>query len=104
MDIERIHKLTEKVLYCLEKNPATRNDDALLTINIIQTYLPDEVMDREGRLFISARALLRVREDAVKRIRAKIQNEEGRFLPTSEAVRKARKISEEAWFTWSKTQ
>ena len=29
MSIERIHKLTEKVRYCLEKHPETRNNKAL---------------------------------------------------------------------------
>jgi len=109
MEIEKIHRLTEKVRYCLEKYPEARNDDAVLTLRIIEAYLPDDVrmiVVQEGEKpvpFVRYRALIRVREDQVKRVRAKIQNEEGRFLPTDERVRKARKISEEAWFKWSKT-
>jgi len=37
------------------------------------------------------------REDHVKRIRAKIQNEEGRLLPTRWEVAKQRKIEEQKW-------
>lgn len=44
------------------------------------------------------------REDHIKRIRAKIQNEEKKFLPTTEEVRRQRKISEEDWRAWSKNQ
>lgn len=44
------------------------------------------------------------REDNVKRIRAKIQNEEKKYLPTSLEVAKQRKINEEDWRAWSKNQ
>lgn len=44
------------------------------------------------------------REDNIKRVRAKIQNEEHKYLPTTEEVRKQRKISEEEWHAWSVNQ
>ena len=37
------------------------------------------------------------REDNVKRIRAIIQNEEGRFLPTTQQVAKRRDIEMDKW-------
>ena len=89
--------LKEKVLYVLERNPETRNDDAILTFTIIATYLPDEVIIKDNKYFISTYALKRVREDNVKRIRATIQNEDKKFLPTLESVRRQRKINEEDW-------
>lgn len=89
--------LKEKVLYVLERNPETRNDDAILTFTIIATYLPEEVIIKDGKYFISTYALKRIREDNVKRIRAIIQNEEHKLLPTLESVRRQRKISEEQW-------
>ena len=41
------------------------------------------------------------REDNVKRIRAKFQNEKKMYLPTSLEVARQRKISEEEWRAWS---
>lgn len=105
MEIARIEKLTEKVRACLEKHPDTRDDDVLLTYRIIETYRPDDVrqieVDGSPVVFIRARAVFAVREDQVKRIRAKIQNELGEFLPTNPEVRRKRKISEEAWQRWA---
>lgn len=110
MEIAKINLLTEKVRYCLEKYPETRNDDALLTLRIIQAYLPEDVHliavpdSPKPVAFVRYRALMRVREDNVKRIRAKIQNEEGLFLPTDPKVREKRKINEEAWLKWARNQ
>lgn len=101
--MEYLKNLREKVLYVLENFPDTRNDDAILTFHIIYTYLPDEMLNEKGKWYISTNALKRVREDHVKRIRADIQNGNprknipGRFLPSSEAIRRQRRISEEAW-------
>lgn len=44
------------------------------------------------------------REDNIKRIRAKIQNEEHKYLPTTLEVARQRKISEEEWKAWSRNQ
>lgn len=44
------------------------------------------------------------REDNIKRIRAKIQNEEHRYLPTTPEIRAKRKISESEWRAWSQNQ
>lgn len=104
--IEKLKDLKSKVLEILEKYENTRNDDAILTFMIIYTYLRDEmfvkkVIDVDGiakdKYYISTTALKMVREDHVKRIRAKIQNDELKFLPTKEEVRKARRISETTW-------
>jgi hypothetical protein len=122
IEIERIHNLKEKVMYVLERFPDTRNDDALLTFRIINTYLPQEciylfdtgerviasemnpthklwVNRAAAKVYISTKALQRVREDNVKRIRAKIQNDKTnpRFLPTDSVVAMKRRINEEAW-------
>jgi len=95
--MQRIKNLEEKVLYVLEKHKDTRNDDATLTFYIIWEYSRKDVMQHEGKTWISTEALRWCREDACKRIRAKIQNERGLFLPTTEEVRKKRNISEERW-------
>lgn len=102
MSKERIKLLAEKVKYCLNKFPDSRNDDTLLTYYIIATYLPDEIEKKEsGKVYISYEAMGRIREDHVKRVRAKIQNEEHKYLPTDPIVRKKRKISEAYWHQWS---
>lgn len=95
--MDRIKMLKDKVLYVLNRYPETRNDDAILTLTIIATYLPDEVLVQDDKHYISTYALRLIREDNVKRIRAVIQNEEHKYLPTLEAVRRQRKISEEEW-------
>lgn len=101
--MEYLKNLREKVLYVLENFPATRDDDAILTFQIIFTYLRDEMITEKGKWYISTTALKRVREDHVKRIRADIQSGNprkqipGKFLPQNEAVRRQRRISEEEW-------
>ena len=44
------------------------------------------------------------REDNIKRVRAKIQNEEKKYLPTNLEVARQRKIAEEDWKAWSRNQ
>lgn len=80
----------------LELYPHTRNDDAQLTFAIIWKYLPKEVIQMDGRSFISTDALKTVREDNVKRIRAKY-NEEGFYLPTDSKVIERRKSNQKDW-------
>jgi len=92
-----LDNLKEKILFCLENFEITRNDDAQLTFFIIHKYLPNEIIQVEGKWFISTEALKQVREDNVKRLRAIVQNLEHRFLPTTEEVRKKRKIGEQEW-------
>ena len=95
--MDRIKSLEEKVLYVLEKHEKSRDDDALLTFLIIWEYSRKYVKEEDGKTWISSEALKWCREDAVKRVRAIIQNKKGLFLPTTEKVRKQRKISEEKW-------
>jgi hypothetical protein len=98
---DRIKYLEEKVLFVLEKHPKTRNDDALLTFTIIWEYSNKSIKEIDGKTYVSTEALKWCREDAVKRVRAKIQNERNQFLPTDPLVRKKRRISEETWRSWA---
>lgn len=41
-----------------------------------------------------------IKQSDVQRVRAFIQNKKKLYLPTSEAVRKARKISQDSWEEW----
>lgn len=95
----RIQHLKEKVEYCLEKHPDTRNSDIRLTNSIWVEYYSDKLLkDDKGRYMVRLLDLYDLpTEDHVKRIRAVIQNDEHKFLPTDEKVRRQRKIAEETW-------
>ena len=89
-----IKTLKQKVIEVLKKYPETRNDDILLTTQIWREFYWSHLEDDK----IALRDLHKVpREDHVKRIRAKIQNEEGLYLPTSWIVAKKRNINEDVW-------
>lgn len=97
--VDRIIKLRDQVEYCLKHFPKTRNSDVLLTIQVWATFYRSFVFrDNEGQWSIRFKDLLHLpREDNVKRIRAKLQNEKVLYLPSDQKVREARGISEEAW-------
>lgn len=83
----------------LEADEQSRNSDIRLTQMVWYRYFPTMLFkDKDDKLCIQLAALhLLPREDNIKRIRAKIQNEDHKFLPTDQAVRVKRKISEEEW-------
>lgn len=95
----RINGLTAKVEHCLEFYPETRNSDIKLTNCIWFVYYKGLLFkDNNGKWSVNLLNLYDLpREDNVKRIRARIQNEEMRFLPTILAVVRKRRINEEAW-------
>jgi|ETNvirnome_2_300_1030623.scaffolds.fasta_scaffold186314_1 hypothetical protein len=96
--IKSIRNLEEKVRYCLERSERARNSDVFLTQMIIWEYLrPETLKGEDGRIYFSADSGYIVREDNVKRIRARLQNEKNLYLPTEEKIRKARRINEEEW-------
>lgn len=94
-----MRKLKSKIEYCLQKYQDTRNSDIKLTSAIwIEFYGQYISKDSKGRLIVALIDLYKIpREDNVKRIRAKIQNEEGKYLPTSEEVLKQRGLNEYKW-------
>ena len=93
-----MQKLSKKVEYILDKYPETRNSDILLTILIWTIFHRSKLKIIENDLCVPVNALYDLpREDNVKRIRAKLQNEENKYLPTHPKVRKQRGIKEEQW-------
>lgn len=105
-----IKELTKKTERVMEKFESTRNDDTELTLTIILECLPGEVIQQGNKYYFSREALSYVREDHVKRVRAKIQHGNpkkgvpGRLLPTDANVRRKRRIAEAAWEFWSITE
>ena len=91
--------LRDQVIYCLTQDPHSRNSDIRLTQvlwwNYYNSYFikgeDDKWLIRVGDLWSLPR------EDNIKRVRAKIQNDENKFLPTDPEVCRKRKIKEEDW-------
>lgn len=101
----KINELRKKIVDILETVPATRNCDVLLTTKIWEKYHQGRLLKREadGKIYVALDDLKYIpREDNIKRIRAKIQNEENLFLPTFESVAKKRKLNMQEWYNWAK--
>lgn len=108
-------ELTKQILEVLENTPASRDSDQYLTLCIWNRYYPKYIKDEPtGEMgedgvekvvkYVALKDIMQLpREDNVKRIRAKIQNEQNKFLPTSWVVAKQRKINETVWRDWSRT-
>jgi hypothetical protein len=97
--------LKDKILVCLQRDEESRNSDIRLTQTLWWTYHNSSIIkqevDGEAVYFVKLRDLFTLpREDAIKRVRAIIQNVDHKFLPTKEEVRKQRKINEERWLTY----
>lgn len=98
---KQILKLRKIIETELSRNEKSRNDDRYLTLSIWWRYYPEHFIVYECKHYIKADAVLSLpREDNIKRLRAKIQNEEHKYLPTSAEVRKKRGISEEVWLKY----
>lgn len=95
-----IDTLKSQVLRVLEKYPKTRDSDVRLMLILWQMFYPSRIHKTEpvNRTYIFLQDIMDMpREDNIKRVRAIIQNVEGKFLPTSLEVAKQRKINEEVW-------
>lgn len=94
----KIKDLDKKVRYCLKIDEASRNSDIRLTQVIWWTYYRDSLKEIDNVFYVSLGKLFELpREDNIKRIRAKIQNEERQYLPTNAAVAKKRGWNEDEW-------
>lgn len=99
MSTAKIKNLMAHVKHVLRVMPMTRNSDVELTIQIWKLYRKEFIVElSDGTEAVRLKDLFELpREDNVKRCRAKIQNEEGLYLPTDQAVAEARGIEEEKW-------
>jgi len=89
--------LKEKIEYCLQKYPETRNSDIKLTNSIWVEYYGDKLIKINDRLLVHLTDLYELpTQESVKRIRAKL-NEQGFYLPTSEEVLKQRRLLEKKY-------
>lgn len=84
-------KLSDKVEFVLRKYEEARNDDIELTICVWQEFY------RVGDAISLEQLRELPRESAIVRIRASLQNSEGKYWPTRIEVARKRGIEEVAW-------
>lgn len=82
----------------LSEYPETRNSDLRLTQAVWWRFYNQYIEIIEGKYYISLPNLFNVpSQDDIKRIRAKIQNDEHKYLPTNWEVAKLRHWKEEEY-------
>lgn len=94
------NKLKKEILATLERYAPARDNDLVLMLYIWRDFYPSRTFrDAAGKAYYYALDIKDSlpREDHIKRIRAKIQNEEKKWLPTSWIVAKKRRIAEIDW-------
>lgn len=94
--------LYKKVITCLRDYPETRNSDIELTRRIwlvyYRAYLRWFADPLDNEALVPLKYLNELpREDNIKRIRAAIQNDEKKFIPTNWKVAQKRKWEEIEW-------
>lgn len=104
--------LKQKVEYCLERFPETRDSDGILTAKIWEIYNQEQIdlfkkYYDEGKYTLSqilAGFIVKVpQQPSVKRVRAHIQNVEKRFPAQAISVQAKRKLSNKDQTTWHDT-
>lgn len=101
MTPKRIDNLKKMVEAFLRDYEDLRNCDVKLQMALLKHKFPHAFKQSvDGNEYVAIWALSRITQDNVKRIRAKIQNEDGLYLPSDPEVRKHRKIKEEQWNQW----
>lgn len=97
--MSQIKYLKTQVTKILVKDEQSRNSDIRLTQCIWWEFYQEKMVKLEdGSVAVRLRDMFDLpREDNIKRIRAKIQNEDHKFLPTDPEIRRKRQIKEEEW-------
>lgn len=99
MQYRGIRNLKEKVEKILSEDVDSRNSDITLMIELWVRYCSNYIdEDSFGFKTIRLKHLYELpREDAVKRVRAHIQNDLKKYLPTIEDVAIARRLNIDEW-------
>lgn len=93
-----IIKITKAVVQVLESDPESRNDDRRLTFKVLQQLKGES---KTNILVLKIGELWKLPAFAtIARVRAVLQNNLNKYLPTVLEVRKKRRISEQAWLTY----
>lgn len=104
--MKRHKALKDMVRSALRDDEQSRNSDIrLFNYLLVNRFGHFLFKDADGDYCIKLRALYEVpSQDNVKRARAVIQNGDHEYLPTTDAIRRKRQISENDWFYWLTTQ
>lgn len=99
-------QIKHQTLRILQDMPESRNSDITLMIEIWKRYYSSSIkVNSDGQLGIFLDSLYSLpTQDNIKRVRAIIQNVEGRFLPTEEKIRRQRRINQGKWLEWVRSQ
>lgn len=90
--------LEKQVRHILSTDEKSRNSDIRLTQMIWWHFYRSQMKMLDGKVYVNVADLFRLpREDNIKRIRAKIQNDLKEFLPTDASVAKKRGWQEDEW-------
>jgi len=87
--LKKLKTVKERVEWLLENFPETRNDDLYLTILYWRYF--DKKMSKYIKYIPYEVIKQAIRPETIRRIRQKIQNEEGKYLPTDPKVLKKRR-------------
>lgn len=98
MSYQEIKNLKREVEEILRDQPDTRNSDITLTLAVWRKFFPHYIIKVEGGEYIMLDKLFQLpREDHIKRVRASLQNDEGKYPPTDWKVAKARDWEQDEW-------
>lgn len=90
--------LEKQIRHILATDEKSRNSDIRLTQMVWWNHHRSKLHQINGRVMVDVADLFTLpREDNIKRIRAKIQNDNKEFLPTDPAVAKKRGWQEDEW-------
>lgn len=90
--------LEEQVRHVLSIDEKSRNSDIRLTQMLWWHHYRKYLKQMDGKVYVNLAYLFELpREDNIKRIRAKIQNDLKEFLPTDPAIAKKRGWKEDEW-------
>ena len=89
-----IKTLKKRVEHCLQEYPKTRDCDVTLTIQVWREFYRERIETncvRFDQLFFLPS------QDSIKRVRAKLQNNDMKYPPTTWEVAKKRQMNEDKW-------
>lgn len=91
-------QLERQIKTVLQADEQSRNSDIRLTQVLWFKFYPTYLLQRGGAVYVDITKLYELpREDNIKRIRAKIQNVDHEFVPTSAEVAKKRGWNIDEW-------
>ncbi len=106
-------KLRPMVETILREYPPSRDSDQWLTVKLWTVFYPEYIINYKenggttletNKKAVVLQDIMKLpREDNIKRLRAKIQNEEKKYLPTTLAIALKRRINESEWRNYCRT-